>query len=1375
MPFELFSELPKLCTWLYSDDENAGQPTDFTAMIDLSMIEKANRNFQNAARVKSFTQHSLPDAANSTVETADHNSFYFLNFCRTYLQDNEQNPVQLPLCFLVLNYLIQPNLKLDVPAKPAKVAALFAQLINLDENKALDLYHNHPTFVKQRPLQARVAVVSRKLKNLEAILLHEKNLLGIIPLFVQKIDDCDAFAALILYVLKNGVTADELIDKKTLSIFLAYHLHSLSDEDNAVNTLYAVLDRLEEVKQDSTKLAKKAKTSPAKIQRLESSLSLTGEIIGKKSKGDGTLDPFAFTVTEDNFKNLHSLFGNRFLYEALKFSAANPNNDLRGLLHSCFNDQENHDLSRLSNLVKILKETTPHLLEQLAKIIDDATINKFIDQKNGLIFHLASYKPLIIDRLINTDDFKKYIKELIQSNGNRHDTLTQLVPLFKNANRYDIQRFLYCEILKLMIGTTEEDPIEDESVIDTIWMPRSLDYKAIITQLANELMVQLKQPIASLKNDLSRNAYLNVEDTWRVVAKKFNLLKRLTNFNFPGFPTDKYALYALVVYRLLKADIIDFNLKDFLQNILLMQNEFSEGDIGISEFERGLIEILTSVDDPRVRTAAIELFDTTPRKNEQWIKQKYDGKSVFSLAARKNNIGLHKFLLTTKIVDNISSADLSHALVSAAGANQWDVVGFLCTLKASNKPFYNATSYALKKAVSANQWAIVKKLLAMKGYSMPTAEAVFFALAEAARDSQWEVVSAICAIQADNKDRFYSASCLNPDSRDKQFYTLKRAAIAGQLEVVPHLLEMAVYNGLDTLRALSEALKEKASANKWGAVLDLCAMLANKPDNVAISEALKQKAFEEAAAANQWQIVLAICSMQTCNKPNSAVIFSDTLKQKALKKAVAANQWQVVLDLCAMQARNKQDHTVTSDALTQEALKEAVAANRWDIVLTVCSMQTDNKPGSDAASYALEAAVSANQLAIVEKLLAMKAKPSARAVYSALGAAAEHNQFEIVSALCTMLVDNKPDDAVATYHALNKAAKAGHLKVVQLLLAIQDNNGFDFPAGISEALKEAATANKWEVVLALCNLETVNRPSDDAVAVALMTATNQGLLNIVQELFKSKNPPNKYAVAEALKEAVKPPSSLPSTVKVLCELADEKNLLDKGAVEAVLLEAVNLNQSANAQVLCELKTNSQPDSKVVLEAMELAVTTNKWSIVQMLCKLTTENKPTSREIGNLANKYSWNVEWHYQFKQIEKILILHESISKLEQYGQDLIDNEGRKDDGNTAKNFASELKSLANSYIDSTFSSWMPLYNVPESIKSEFTKIFLKGKKEMGIHCPKLSRIWKNIAIAATRIRLFAVIGKLLIAGAGFFSNTERQKRLCTIEEAYNELLQPK
>jgi ankyrin repeat protein len=962
MPFELISEL---CTWLYSDDEKAAPLIDFTAVIDRSTIEKANHNFLNAARLKLFVQNSLRDAVNAASETkaADHQRFHFLNFCLTYLPNNQQNSVQVPLCFLVLNYLIQPNLELDIPAKPAKVAALFAQLINLDEKRALDLYEKHPTFAqdfpaitqqvnilkKRRILEARVAAVDSNLKDLEALLLHEKNLLGIIPLFIGKIDDPYVFAALILYVLNKGVTADELIAKKILSVFLAYHLHSLSDEDNAVNTLYAVLDQLE-IKQDpATKLAEKAKISPAKIQRLQSSYSLTGEIIKTMSIGDDTFDPFAFTVTNDNFKNLLSLFGDLFLYEALKYSTANLNdNDLKELLHSCLNDQDNHDLSRLSNLIKTLKETKPRLLEGLASLIDDATINKFIDQKNGLIFHLASYKPLIIDRLINTNDFKEYIKELIQSNGNRHDTLTQLVPLFKNANRHpDIQKFLYGEILKLMIGTTAgEDPIEDEGVITTLRLSRKQYYEETITQLANELTSQFEQSITSLKNDLSRNAYLDVEDTWRAVAKKFNLLKRLLNLNFPNFPTDKYALYTLVVDRLLKANINDFNLKDFLQNILLMQNEFAEADIGISEFERGLIEILTSVDDSQVRTATIELLDTTARKNEQWIEQRYDGKSVFSLAAIKNNVGLIEVLLTTKTADNIPSAFVSIAVVEAAKTNQWKAVRYLCAIKAGNKPDSNATSYVLPLAIIANQLAIVQELLAMSTDNKPSKCIVRSAFQFAAMEGKLEVVQAICKMQTDNK----------PDSGDIS-EALQLAVNANKLAIVKELLATNANNKCFS-EVVFSALETAAKNGQWEIVSAICEMAVDNGLDIMVAA---YGAFLKAAAANQWEILFVLCA--SCN----------AFQLEALRKLIEAGKWELVPKLCATQTDNKPGHNAIWKALKQEALEEAAAADKWEVVLALCAIQTDDKPDNASTLYALKQAARAGQLGVVKSLLAMAA------------------------------------------------------------------------------------------------------------------------------------------------------------------------------------------------------------------------------------------------------------------------------------------------------------------------------------------------------------------------------------------------------------------
>jgi ankyrin repeat protein len=701
----------------------------------------------------------------------------FLSFCEKFLQDRGS----ALLCTLALYYLVEVRLKSLAFQKFSKVPMLFAKLLILDEKHALDLY-SKPNFARNFPgttllveerkqPRANVETVTNEIQRLDDLLLHEKDLLGIIPLFREKFFEVKELAALILYVLKNGVTPTQLIKNKILHDFIITHFPSLDSPDSKVKQLYAVLGQFDA----ANDLTTRASRAMAKIVNCSIPILLNGERPEKSQRVSDVAiidTPFKFTVTKDNFKNIHTLFGNVFLMGALKLFATNQNKALKELLISCINGKEEGGLTiqEISDLIQAAKDT-PHLLKSLAAIMGDETIHKLLLASKGATFHLAPYKPDIIKHIEQRDNlqgcglylmsnmpdpkdlvnyrkayifikndppqlfyasnndspkvlalkidaaaFKRidtksiqdelkplkeqvsddilnkfweiitsneghthlqdYIRAVIKSKDNAFDTLGQLIVLLEQCSKNNIEKIekiLYYELLNFAIENTS---VQIDEILNVLkcYMPK---YSEMIQQRAHDLVKALKKSIEDnmlSKNDFSKDAYGLVEDSWGHGAKALSFLKQLNKNLTSDYPADIYALYCYVVNSLIRNPEIKFNLGDFLNDILSLQNKSTE-DRDASVFERAVFEILVGVDHPKIRVDAIALLEN----NKRWIEKGYGGKTIGSLAVMHCNVGLFKFLLTLGHI-TISSIDFSTALRSAARAGQFEFAQYLCEL-----------------------------------------------------------------------------------------------------------------------------------------------------------------------------------------------------------------------------------------------------------------------------------------------------------------------------------------------------------------------------------------------------------------------------------------------------------------------------------------------------------------------------------------------------------------------------------------------------------------------------------------------------------------------------------------------------------------------
>ncbi|MCL9682529.1 hypothetical protein [Legionella maioricensis] len=180
-------------------------------------------------------------------------------------------------------------------------------------------------------------------------------------------------------------------------------------------------------------------------------------------------------------------------------------------------------------------------------------------------------------------------------------------------------------------------------------------------------------------------------------------------------------------------------------------------------------------------------------------------------------------------------------------------------------------------------------------------------------------------------------------------------------------------------------------------------------------------------------------------------------------------------------------------------------------------------------------------------------------------------------------------------------------------------------------------------------------------------------------------------------------------------------------------------------------------------------------------------EPTFRDVlrvaRNVINSYSTSIEEKDQILkepiqdpslqiqdpslQQKELIQLYEQIEKLFSYGTMLVEKNEVKSiaEGTKAQNLANELKAIAGLFT----SDGIGLED-QETCRNLFRSALNDGYTKMGTH----REIWKpiliNIAIAATLVGLFLVLGKLAVTGSGFFSQTERQKTVKEIQKSFDD-----
>lgn len=924
--------LIKLHTWLR--EEGVAFIDNLPVTINQEMIIEAQEYlrqkqeaFTRKARLKRFNQPEARVETNeknqplkkwSSTEEGIKEAQAFLSFCQEWLE--KQNNQEHFLSFLALHYLIDSRSSM-IPLLPEKIGVLFTLLIAADEELAHQFYQEHAQTLSALTAKTMIAdkcAVSIEIKRIQTLLAHEKNPLGILLLCREFLLEPPKLTALILYFLQQGMSTEALIQSRILRDFLACNLFNLKAEDSAVRKLYTLLGQFD----IAGNLIEQVSRCVIQIPNYPVFYTLDGlETQDELSPVEIQDTLFEFTINNDNFTNLYTLFGNPFLVAAFNWLARDKENSLlkQQLIQVInYKNESCLTLEDIAGLINTVAKDTPNALEVLAEIIKDNTIEKLLCAHVGAVFYLAPFKPIIVNTLKEISCLQAYISDLTAAHYNVYDSIGQLISLLKQFNNQN--DILYNTILKLVI---EKSSLQETEVLDYLKTHASKydrQLKNRMKALSKELNKSIDDQLLST-NEFTLEACKIVEDYWHMAVREFEVLNQLVTKD-SDYPADKYAFLAYLIKKLVEKKQFDINLQDFLNNMLLSSTETI--DHSVTEFERALIEILTAVDDPTIRNSAIKLLESTPRKNQRWCNYSYGSKSIFARIGSMGNLGLLIYLLEQgRYIDGRAISDLMN---EATTAGHLDIIQYICSLKDHNKPSANNVIELLKLALTSQKIDIVQYLCTLGTDNKPNVKAISELVMDLTENQKWDALKLLCTVKSENKPDANALSTALTSAAYHQQWNLVQAIFANRTCVIN----------------VTAASKWATLHQKWDI---LSVLTAPQSDN---NSAVKANSEKPDTLINPAKPIRAASQRQTSNSPNSREELSIQLKSAAYKK-----QWDVILSL-SITNNNK-----PSDEAIFYAIKQATHYKAFNIVHYLYELTTPDKPDQDL-SHALNLAA-ANQ------------------------------------------------------------------------------------------------------------------------------------------------------------------------------------------------------------------------------------------------------------------------------------------------------------------------------------------------------------------------------------------------------------------------------
>jgi|GEM_PF-6879914 len=605
------------------------------------------------------------------------------------------------LYVLGLEYLlVTPANVIPKINRSEKIPQLFTELFAHDRALALAFYRQNKmalTAFHDVNLVLSCDRVHHFLMHLAQELAYQEQPLGIHFLFRYFIDNTEQFSAAILWLLRRGISIEQILETNLLQDFMLYNLISLNDPESEIKEFYTLLYRFPEAHL-LVEAAGQVRCEDPAFQRF----SLTGTLHPQKEMRSVQAQPafMQFTPSLENFQALHELFGQKFLVSAIEwYNQANHDVWFSALNHAL--NQSITDAQLLDLINQIAAKNNPHLLQTLASLLDDKTTELLAARHHGSILHLLPYKPALCQQ-ISAMNLMPYLEEI----SDRHDSIFDIIPqLMAMFNAF---RDTNTTVAGVVYETIIDKMLSNQSIWDDISLITQLrkfsEKDRLLAKKQQELEAQFDQSVAQQDFSLpfTVDNYHVIVDVWFSVSQKINLLKNLALLS-SACPNDKYCLQTHIAYVVFSHQGSNFKLDEFIQALEI--EPFLASD-EVTEYERLLIEIMTTIDNESIRHEIIDKLNEKYTKQSLWIHKIYGGETVFKRAIKHGNLGFLNWLETKYHPCNIH---IDIAAIQAAKDRQWRVVDYFC-ISSAYKPQQHAMKSLLILAVKHGELQTVQTL-----------------------------------------------------------------------------------------------------------------------------------------------------------------------------------------------------------------------------------------------------------------------------------------------------------------------------------------------------------------------------------------------------------------------------------------------------------------------------------------------------------------------------------------------------------------------------------------------------------------------------------------------------------------------------------------
>ncbi|WP_133129346.1 hypothetical protein [Legionella yabuuchiae] len=479
---------------------------------------------------------------------------------------------------------------------------------------------------------------------LENQLIYEEGFLPMLMGMQLESFDPPQFAGCILYLLRQGYTAETLLQSGIFHRFFMNH-YSNSEEISNVYRILASEDlQQEDCYGEIFKLLQNTTAIRASKRKIMRQHALNGETSHWFIPCKVESPRFLPSNSKQNLNSLYLIFGQAFYVYLLGRRTPFINNVMETWLKETTQKMGPQVLKRIYRFIntKIAEEKRVRLLDKFGSFLK-------LDQVRPLLLDSeVAWMVLVSMEALLDKQPKQYLEQLsvlpITTTNYRYAALYTEAYVLQSYLKPILFQFFQLFLKQPSLVDDEMEPI----VLKLQKFPETFEWCSMEIQLLRD---ELEQCICA-ENSLNLERYQLIFDRYRRHSSKTSLLMSLTNQNL-HYPCNDFQLQALIIHLLFKLDpAIDIhaclNLMHSEEQYRL--NHYSKESLTLAKC-RTLYQVLADVDDQELHRSIIDLL-TTSFNMPYWHDQRLsDGSFLRDRALQNGNESILNFYFSKDMED----------------------------------------------------------------------------------------------------------------------------------------------------------------------------------------------------------------------------------------------------------------------------------------------------------------------------------------------------------------------------------------------------------------------------------------------------------------------------------------------------------------------------------------------------------------------------------------------------------------------------------------------------------------------------------------------------------------------------------------------------